>query len=286
MYWARVYPDNITLLNLGNSHAMKGLRYNKYYKGIAHNFALPFQPFVYDYYLLRHIHDNIAPGAVVIVPISYFDWYLDFPELFTGDKHNSRYYSLLPPEYIYNYNMVDDIQYNIFPVLTAKDNLKYIFNDVQLPQPEEEDKITVKAEDLDHTAKERAELWKNDHMAPDEDKDEVKQANILYFKKTIVYCISMGCRPVVVCCPVTEDLTAQFSADFMNDFDSTIREVLSEYEGIVFLDYSRDPEFSENISYFSDADHLNSAGGEAFTGKLLGDLVELAVIPRERLNLS
>lgn len=284
LYWLKNYPDQIELLNLGNSHTMYGLRYSKFYDGVAHNFATSSQPFFYDYSVLRHIEGSIAPGTVVIVPISYFDWFYNYPVLFTEDSasYNNRYYSFLPPQYIYDYDFEQHVKYGLLPILTAKENLQYIFHDTALPRLEAED-LTMNP-DKQKIAQIKANDWKNNVMDLGAGKQALIEENTYYFQKILDYCYQQGYTPVVISPPMTQELTAQFSQAFLEEFDAITQEVLSAYPGIVYLDYSRDTAFSTHPEYFRDSDHLNSIGGDLLTQRLLNDLVEQGILPREKLK--
>lgn len=283
LYWLKNYPDQIELLNLGNSHAMASLRYSKFYDGVAHNFATSSQPFFYDYGVLRHVEDSVAPGAVVIIPVSYFDWFYNYPKLFGEDvdSYNRRYYSLLPPQYMYDYDFEEHVKYGLLPVLTAKENLQYIFHDVNLPQLDAVD-LTCHPNKL-AIAQGKADAWINEVMELGEGKQEILQTNVSDFKKLVDYCYEKGYTPVVITLPVTQELTAQFSAQFLEEFDAITQDVLSEYPGLVYLDYSRDAAFSTHPEYFRDSDHLNSIGGDLLTQRLLRDLADRGILSAEKI---
>lgn len=282
-YMFKEYPEQIELMNLGNSHEMYGLKYSEYYAGIAHNFATSSQPFQYDYYILRKVENSLADGAVVIVPISYFDWYYDYREIFKSSSYNTRYYPVLPPWYIYNYNLDDDIKYHWLSVLTAKENLKYIFNDTTLPELENSSEYCVKPEDIDNLANGKADSWQNHVMAPEERRKEALHYNRYYFEKIITYLNERGFQTVVMITPVTEQLTNTLGNAVVDEFDRITSEIIQRHPEVVFLDYSRESRFATNLDYFQDSDHLNSMGADCFTKCLLEALVKQGVIKQEKL---
>lgn len=97
----------------------------------AHNFATSSQPLYYDLQVLKHAEKNIKKGAVVLLPLSIYDWEYNWREIFKEDKlsMNKRYYGVLNPLHIYNLNFEDYIKCGVIPALTAKDKLKYIYKD-------------------------------------------------------------------------------------------------------------------------------------------------------------
>lgn len=283
-YQLKIYPDQIELMNLGNSHEMYGLKYSKYFDGVTHNFATSSQPFQYDYYILKNIEKNLAEGAVVIVPVSFFDWYYNYRELFKSSTYNTRYYPVLPPWYIYRYNIDEDIKYHWLSVLTAKDNLKYIFNDTALPGLENNNESFIKPEDIGWAASGKADSWLNYVMAPEKGRTEALYYNRYYFEKILTYLNEKGYQPVVIVSPVTEQLTGVLGKEVINEFDRITNEVMQEYPEVVFLDYSRDERFASNLNFFQDSDHMNSMGADYFTQCLLKDLVKQGVLKEEKLT--
>lgn len=288
VYELKNHPDQISLLNLGNSHEMSALRYEKYYQGISNNFATSSQPFYYSYQVLRNVKGSILDGAVVLIPISYFDWYYDWRELFTKIKtYNNRYYSFLTPSQMYNYEFDTHIECGIFPLLTAKGNVKYIFHDTRLPDIEAEnltrfmDGGAGHAEDV---AEYKYNSWMDDVMELGEGKDRIYKENRRDLVKLIEYCYSEGYRPVLLCTPVTSLLNQRFSESFLQDFDEKAQEVCSLFPNLLFLDYSKDVGFTENLQYYADSDHMNSLGGDMYTKKVLNDLADAGVIGKEMLK--
>lgn len=286
LYFLKNHPQQIELLNLGNSHEKAGLRYSRFYDGTAHNFATSSQPFFYDYNVLRHVSDSIAPGATVIIPVSYFDWFYNWQRLFTEDvaAYNKRYYSMLPPQYMFNYDFEEHVKYGILPVLTAKENLKYIREDISLPQLDAPDMRMV-GDNIERVARYKANSWKTEVMAQANTPawEQAIADNSASFRQIVQYCYEQGWTPVVVSLPVTDQLTALFSEEFMAEFDAVTKENVSAFPELLYFDYSRDSRFSSNLEFFRDSDHLNSAGGDALTQQLLLDLAEHGLIVREKL---
>lgn len=272
LYELKYYPNNITLLNLGNSHEMWGLRYKKYYNGIANNFATSSQPFYYSYQTLVDAEESIEDNAVVIIGISYFDWYYNWEELFTEiPTFNNRYYSYLKPNQMFNFDLDSWFSCGVFPLLTSNENAKYIFNDIDLPDIEPIDNNT--SGNIEGAADYKYDSWMNDVMCLGEGKDEIYMKNRKWLLKTIDYCIEKKYTPVLICSPITTQLTSRFSKEFMDDFDRKNQYIKTKYPNILFLDYSRDEEFCNDITLFRDSDHMNSNGGDKFTNRLINDLI-------------
>lgn len=281
LYWIKVYPQEIELLNLGNSHEMNAIRMFDKYRGVSHNFATSSQPFYYDYQILKNLEGSIAENAIVLIPISLFDWYYNYQELFLEDtaSYNKRYYRVLPASSMLYYNFEDDVRYHFLPVITAKENLKYIVEDVDLPRKETANYYT-NPNGVRSNADWKYESWMNYVMKLEED---IKQENEKWFRKMIDLCYERGYRPVVISTPIPYTLTEKFSAEFLAEFQETNESVVAEYPGLLFLDYSQDTEFTENLMYFQDADHMNTYGADAYSERLLLDLVRLGYLMEEDL---
>ncbi len=268
----RKVPNGITTLNLGNSHEQAGIVYNEERSG--YNLALASQPFEYDYYVLDQYSSCLADGATVLIPISYFDWHYAYEELFLDEisVYNERYYSILDKSHIMNYDWKKDLLYHWFPLLTAGENMKYIFEDIAWVDFAEDHTIVA---DIDAVASYKHKSWTEDVMATDADGiKEAKKRNQEYLKKTIDFCYEHGYRPVLITLPVTNQLTELFSQEFLKDFRACTQEVLACYPGLEYLDYSKDQEFAGNLKYFKDSDHLNSNGAAAFSARLFKDLAD------------
>lgn len=281
LYWLKVYPKDIELLNLGNSHEKNSIRMFDKFDGVSHNFATSSQPFYYDYQVLKNVKNSVSKDAVVLIPISLFDWYYNYLELFKEDvaSYNKRYYSLLPASSIYKYDFEDDVKYNYLPVLTAKENLKYIINDVELPKQEAAVYYTNSTA-VKNLAEQKYDSWINHVM---KQTNEVRNDNIKWFKKTVDLCYDSGYKPVVIITPIPYTLNEKFSDEIIEDFYNTNEKVVSEYPDLLLLDYSKDEEFTKNLNYYRDADHMNTYGADAYSKKILDDLVKQKYISENKI---
>ena len=78
-------------------------------------------------------------------------------------------------------------------------------------------------------------------------------------------------EPVIVGLPYCEELYTQVSDDFVRECFLKCANMLSEKNGIPFLDYSKDEEF-ESIQNYLDIWYLNLFGRTRFTNRLINDL--------------
>lgn len=294
-YDLKVYPEGISFANLGNSHEYAGFRYSSVYRGVAHNFAADSQSAHYGFNLLQERADAFEEGAVVVIPVSFFDFETDFEKLYSGPNkpYNTRYYPVMKDKrHIVSYVFEDDLLYNYFPALTAKEDLARIFNDVALPQKDPTDLRIVGADgdaSLEDVARYKADSWEEFVMVPSDDAKAIHEAteeNVHWINETIRFCEKRGFVPVLLASPVTDVLTDTLNPDRIRRFDANVQRVLDENPGLIYLDYSRDPRFSVQHMLFRDSDHLNSNGGDILTMQVLMDLAERGTVSQADLAFT
>lgn len=274
----REITGGIEVLNLGNSHEYSGIIYKNNVNRKGYNLALDSQPFEYDYYILDYYSKFLAEGAVVIIPISYHDWYYNYEEIFMKDisVYNERYYSVLDKNHIMNYDIKKDILYNRMPILTAGKNMKYIFEDTDWITNIEDTRVV---EDIDKEVNYKYTSLTTEVMVSETEKKVVMELrNKKFLKKIIDYCYSQGYQPVLVTLPMTEELTNMFSEEFQKEFQNNCEEILSEYPELQYFNYLNEGEFSKNLQYFRDSDHLNTKGANAFSRRFFSDLEKAGIL--------
>lgn len=282
LYNLREIPKNISIVNVGNSREMHGLRYDKCYKGVAHNLASSSQPLYYDLQVLKHAKDKLQSRAVVIIPLSYFDWDYNWREIFIADDaaYNKRYYGVINPLHIYNLNIEELVKYGVLPALTAKDNLKYIMNDI----PYVKSYTSSVVQDIKIQAERTNYAWTTGVSALDANLKYVEKGNQEDFYKLIDYCKDQGYKPVVICSPITRTFTEVYSKERLDRFEKITKETLKKYPDILFLDYADDDYFATKNEYYIDAVHMNDVGADAFTKALLERLAQEGYINRDSIK--
>lgn len=292
-FFLRNYPNSIELMNLGNSHERLSLYYEPSFEGVAHNFAADSQSPRYSYYMLEERSHALSPGAVVLIPISFFDFETDFVELYSGGNkaYNTRYYPVMKEKkHIVSYSLEDDLLYHYLPILTAKDNLRYIIDDIALPEAHGGSYESVGTESaLDEIASNKAKDWELHIMVDGSNEgliEETTKENMFWFQKTIDYCHENGLTPILISSPVTDGLLKKLPHERIDRFDSNMKILLEKNPDILWLDYSRDSRFVDNLGFFEDSDHLNAIGGSLYTRQLLLDLVDHGFISYDDLSFT
>lgn len=174
------------------------------------------------------------------------------------------------------------MQCGVFPLLTAKENVKYIFSDIELPSKEPILETTA-VNSIEAAAEYKYNSLMNDVMHLGENKDAILAQNREDLERLITYCYEKNYTPVLICAPITKNLTDRFSDEFMREFDENNAWICEKYPDIPFFDYSRDERFATSLELFRDSDHLNSAGGDAFTSQLLEDLAANGILQENLL---
>ena len=85
-------------------------------------------------------------------------------------------------------------------------------------------------------------------------------------------------QPVLVTIPVTAILENGLLDDYKQVYlDDNLDKV--EKQGVVYLDYTARQDFTNNLLFFGDADHLNKDGAKVFSYLLLRDLIANGFLP-------
>ena len=104
--------------------------------------------------------------------------------------------------------------------------------------------------------------------------------NISEISLMIDLCLAHELIPILITTPVTDVLNEIYEndIDFFPTFEQFSRDLTSKYEGLIYLDYSRNEKFSKNHEFFCDGDHLNNMGADAFTKQVISDLKQIGII--------
>lgn len=277
-------PKGIDVLNLGSSHGFCSFYWEDYPKIRSFDFSLPAQYYPMDYAILQQYKSCISRGAVVILPISYFQVTNCYnAELKRLMSFRSYYYKFLHLRYFSDWKLAEAAQYTLpFPKVSCLAMIKGILHDIG------EDDIksvhstltTTSPEDrIPFLAKEYFTIWEEDRGSEAEYKK-----NIQTVQDILDFCYENGFTPVLVSTPIMDALSDMYDKEwpeFLGGgiFSRFTREIIDKNKGLVYLDYSRDKEFAAH-SLFLNVDHLNSSGGKLFTSRLLHDLTERGIIIR------
>lgn len=254
-------PYNIKVANFGSSHGMYDFRYGN--AKDKFNFALSSQNFYYDYQILKQYGNHLAPGCIVLIPVSYFSYGMGQNEL-TKENMDIRYYRFLNYFSIVNCNLSDLVRHKFFPILSEEKKFEYLKNDKATIKNQWElyEKNKLDNNQLEETGKLRAEYHKKIN------KKENYSYNIQQLDNMIEYCLNHNFKPILLTTPYSKYYNQNFNSDFYNWFYGTTREICNKYK-IEYWDYSHDERLTNNIQLFVDTDHLNKNGAALFTNIIL-----------------
>jgi len=259
----RNVPYNLEIVNLGTSHAMQGIGYDGL-EGAGYNFALDAQILYYDLAILKQFKLHLKKGARVIIPVSYISLYMDN----YGEKYQSyqpRYYQFLKPENIKDFKVSEYIRFGLFPIMSAGDKLKYLYQPSEAEQyvrNEEAYPGTIQA--LEKEAKETVDR----HIGFKEQNLDSIADNLESLEGIVRLCQENDFTPILVTMPVTHYYRDGFSEEFKEEFYHTVNNIKDKYN-VRYLDYSFDETFANDINLFFDSAHLNKIGRERFSELLL-----------------
>lgn len=259
-------PENIQLCNVGSSHGEVGFYWEDMQNINTFNFGISSQPFLMDYCILQQYSAKLARGAIVIIPISYFQitqieeplcWY-------------TAYYKFLRKDLCVFWNNSDYLAYNLFPILSDHYFLKHMIFDIPKEQISRFYRRTIYPNPrkmTEYIDKKYLE-WTNPLY---EKGIEGFNYNLKHVSQIIDFCYLRGFTPVLVTTPIYEELNSRYAAKLFH-FYRFIKTLQQKYPDIYYFDYSHHSSFSPRIELFMDGDHLNIHGAKLFTSMIMNDL--------------
>lgn len=264
-------PDNsVDIVTLGSSHGKFGIKLDK---NNQMNLALEQQGFYYGLKLLEKYEAKIKKGATVMIPISIFSF--NEGNDFSKDETYKNYTNLLEKEDIRK--KIKDSEYFltknfsiIYPPVRLIETLKYI----KLNKNIKKNMITyngnVRGKALEIEAQ-KAES----HIKGFKEENAINGINrlleILEYNEKKEYVSILCIVPTYYL--YNEELEKVDKQIFYNRITKNVKNVEKRLDrSYIFLDYSHDKRFENNVDYFMDDDHLNEKGAEYFTEILLKDI--------------
>ena len=267
--------SGIKVCNVGSSHGKNSFIYDEWNDEInCFNFGLTAQRYQYDYRLLENYSGYLDENAVVLIPFSYFSlWGENDEEADDFKSMNNRYYKILPPEYIIDYDLWVDICQHYIPVLSAYDKVIDVFKDAVAGDGKNEafydTSIDLNKDAIDSY---ESQIAKNkDEKGNMMQNPEREQA--LY--DLIDYCKKNGYRPILITTPLSDiyvEYVQKTDPEFVKYFYEAVEKIAKKAQ-IEYYDYSSDERLCHNHEYYIDAHHLNPEGGKLFTDIVMNEVV-------------
>ena len=256
--------------NLGSSHGAYNFDYTPLTeRGFScFNFANTSQSFNYDYAVLKEFGSYMTPGSVLFIPVSYFSFNNEVTNAEEAEAMSVRYYHCLSPKNIPDYDPFIDIITNRLPILSAGEDIVKLFPSLQLSI------IALAAENEVDTAvfAARAQERYSRHFHNKHEYFLPERIEDLY--NIINYCKEHDITPVLVTTPFSKYYRDLVADEFLNEFEETVTKIADD-TGVNYYDYSYDARFRGNLTYFMDADHLNTEGAVYFMQILMEEVPEL-----------
>ena len=260
-------PDNsVDIVTLGSSHAKFGIKFDKENQM---NLGLESQDFYYNLKLLKKYEKKLKKNAIVIIPISIFNFYEDNKEIYRNyinllEKKEIRK-EVKESEYFFSKNFSI-----IYPPARLIETIKYF-----LKYKTKKNYITyerdLRGEELTKEAKGTAKGHTKVLV------DDYEKKGIEFLNNLLEYLGNKRYRAIFIITPYWHEYTGELEKIEKNIFDNRIYKNVKKIEDIrekkyIFLDYSNDKRFKNSVDYFMDDDHLNEKGAEYFTEILLKDI--------------
>lgn len=279
-YYKRFYGQNekfkknqkVDYVNTGSTFASFGIDYDSA-KESGLNLALCPQSIEYDFKMLKHFESRYNPGAIVFIVISDLAF---AKEKYNEKQYYEKYYSILSMDEVEHPNVLKTIRAKFFPILYNWKNFLRFYKDVS---PYNEYKLSVNENDREYIEAEafaRGQSWIQEFGITNlNDNNQAKafkasfSYNVKIVGEMISWCTERNYKPVIVNLPVSAEMEALFSKEFLDAFYyDQINAILNTYK-VSFIDLQHNPKLSDYLLYI-DSCRLNKVGREVVT-KLLID---------------
>lgn len=272
--------NEVEIANVGSSHGA----YDFVYDGLTQdgyscfNFGSVSQTYQYDLALLTEYGKHLDEGCVVFIPVSYFSFNNETVNATEAQALSIKYYHCLSPKNIPNYDLYTDIVTTRLPILSAGEDLLKLLPTfspslkVFAAEPIEMDEAAV-AEFASRAAMRFDRHFNNKETLFLPEREE-------QLLSLIDYCKKHELTPVLITTPFSVYYNTPVPEDFLDRFYGTINRIASD-TSVSYYDYSHDARFSENLTYFSDSDHLNAEGAAYFMEIIAEEVPELRDVLHE-----
>lgn len=269
--------NEVQIANVGSSHGAYDFTYDKLTEeGFScFNFGSVSQTYQYDLALLEEYGEHLDKGCVMFIPVSYFSFNNETVNETEAQALSIKYYHCLSPKNIPDYDLYTDIVTTRLPILSAGEDLLKLLPDFSLslkvlaaeepPETGGSGEAETASTEMDEAAvavfAQRAAARYDRHFNNKENLFLPEREEQLL--SLINYCKEHELTPVLITTPFSSYYNNPVPQDFLDRFHSTINRIASD-TNVNYYDYSHDARFCDNLTYFSDSDHLNAEGAAYF----------------------
>lgn len=267
--------NNVRLANVGSSHGAYDFVYDSFSgRGVScFNFGHTSQTYEYDLALLSEYGDHLDPGCVLFIPVSYFSFNNETANETEAQALSVKYYHYLSPKNMPGYDLFTDVVTSRLPILSAGEELLKLLPKTSLTaQAAENNDVPAMDEAAVAEFADRASQRFDRHFNNKAEYFLPEREEQLY--GIIDYCKKHGLTPVLITTPFSSYYNAPVPEDFLDRFYGTVNRIASD-TNVSYYDYSHDERFSENLTLFSDSDHLNPEGAAYFMEIISQEVAEL-----------
>lgn len=266
----------ILISNTGSSHGLYGFNYlnlGKEYN--CFNFALESQYLSYDYRVISEYADCLEPNGVMFITVSFFSFYgMDEREMEGFEGKNNRYYKLLSPDNIKNYNWKNDLKFRFFPIINDEEVIKTLAEGKDTGDAWK--RVWYLKASENESIEENAESTFKRHYIDNNNIIETKKVNteeLDALKNIILFCKGKQIEPVIITTPLMTEYKSRISQDYLNDFYNRMNDIALDLN-VKYYDYSSDERFTARPQLFMNCDHLNYDGALLFTDILKEEVID------------
>ncbi len=268
----RLYIESVTI---GRSHAA-GLNYN-YWSEPGINLALGGRDFASIKYILKYLLDELPNLNEVLISISYSSLYYDNYALSKGNINDARkdLYHSVPSYRIINSK---DLNNYFFGKLLFFYQADHGYKFIKKRLFKKTFTINGNFNNWNDTFMDSVDIYKSAHFqALSHSKDrliaesfnpEIIDKNVIILGDIIKLLLQYKIRVILFTPPYFRIYTDNFPREDIQEM-ATYIDSLADFFQIEYYNFSEDSTISSNNQYFHNADHLNLAGQEIFTKKLL-----------------
>ena len=295
-----VENKDVKIINFGSSHG-GGISYSRLgFDGIS--FAKAGNTLYYDLQNFNTIKDELDPGTIVLLPVSYFSFGLD--ENRTCD-HNEAflndYYEFLSADKIFDYSeetrkevrsfRLQNNFRNLIPNLLSKTTAPVTKNEdannlINLDVKRVKEINSRKIKQLKRTARENNTFLPKMHQLRQHARKRVeshkaegtfiKNANrsYQYLEQIILECKEKGFKPFLVTTPFYSEYNNGFTPEWLyNNYHKYIYKLRDQHK-VPYLNYAGDDRIIVHPFLFKNSDHLNQDGKIIFRRYFFSDFKE------------
>ena len=262
--------NEVKIANVGSSHGAYDFTYDELTEDgySCFNFGNVSQTYQYDLALIKEYRKHLDAGCVLFIPVSYFSFNNETVNETEAQALSVKYYHCLSPKNIPDYDLFTDIVTTRLPVLSAGEDLLKLLPDLNLSLIVFAQEDGIDETEFANRAAQRFDRHFNNketYFLPEREEQLLSLIN---------YCQEHEITPVLITTPFSIYYNQPVPKSFLYDFYNTIDSISSD-TGVNYYDYSHDERFSENLSWFSDSDHLNEEGARYFMEILEEEIPEL-----------